>query len=411
MLPSAWTLSKTAVLVFSAILSLSNSPAWATSAKTTAESDQLIHIATFDSGFGGYLTAKAIESKSRALSDQYRAQFKIVHFGDTKHLPYGEKTPEQIAHFASAGILTAFKQGAQTVFMACNTASTAFDQIKEILEAKRPGSSHHVVSIISTSVGELKKQIDQRLAHQSEVSIGIFATPGTVRMQAYPLALAQAYEVPFQDGQLESHLQPRWYVKNKNPALTVTYTNKISLPDGKTILVYQMGPANWVELIEHGASPETKKQIVQRDVELFKKRFSPDAPFDVVGEFCTHYPIFDPLIRKYFSQLELGSPKTSYIKQGPLMAQIFDDMMKSKLAGKKRGSPLSSKRAADRPQWRERTGDKGIGESCVSRGSPASRSTRGFHGELTVQMLYPHFTEEMLISKAHCIACSRASGV
>ena len=49
-------------------------------------------IGIFDSGIGGLTVAHALK--------QELPFEKIIYFGDTKHLPYGEKSTEAIQHFS-----------------------------------------------------------------------------------------------------------------------------------------------------------------------------------------------------------------------------------------------------------------------------------------------------------------------
>ena len=49
-------------------------------------------IGIFDSGIGGLTIAHAIKQK---LPNE-----NIIYFGDTKHLPYGEKSNEAIKHYS-----------------------------------------------------------------------------------------------------------------------------------------------------------------------------------------------------------------------------------------------------------------------------------------------------------------------
>src|SRR5665647_1226735 len=154
---------------------------------------RLIKVATFDSGFGGYFTAKEIEREGRAMVKTHEMQLTVTHYGDTANAPYGEKTPEQIAAFTAKGISRAFADGAEEVFIACNTASTQFEAVKKLLNQEKPGLGEKIVSIIDSSVTEMKRLIDQRLKVKSVVQVGILATPATVTAMAYPRALAQAY--------------------------------------------------------------------------------------------------------------------------------------------------------------------------------------------------------------------------
>ena len=155
-----------------------------------------LRVATFDSGFGGYLTAKSIEVTAASLLQHYDTTITIRHYGDTKNLPYGEKTPGQIATLGSAGVLRAFEQGADMVFIACNTASTQYDRIRQAVDAAYPGQVKPVVSIIDASATEAKRLLDLSLAQRSTATFLIMATPATVRAMVYPRQLARLYAAP-----------------------------------------------------------------------------------------------------------------------------------------------------------------------------------------------------------------------
>jgi glutamate racemase len=53
-------------------------------------------IGIFDSGRGGYYTMESM----RKLLPQYDYLF----YGDTAHMPYGDKTPEQIREYTFSGL-------------------------------------------------------------------------------------------------------------------------------------------------------------------------------------------------------------------------------------------------------------------------------------------------------------------
>ena len=44
-------------------------------------------------------------------------------YGDTAHMPYGDKTPEQIREYTFAGLKYLFDHGCKIVIIACNTAA------------------------------------------------------------------------------------------------------------------------------------------------------------------------------------------------------------------------------------------------------------------------------------------------
>jgi glutamate racemase len=50
-------------------------------------------------------------------------QYDYLFFGDTEHMPYGEKTPHQIEQYTFQALEWLFDHGCQIVIIACNTAS------------------------------------------------------------------------------------------------------------------------------------------------------------------------------------------------------------------------------------------------------------------------------------------------
>lgn len=82
-------------------------------------------IGIFDSGVGGLTVAHAVKSVLPGES--------IVYFGDTAHLPYGDKSAESIKFYSEK--ITQFlleEHNAKAVLIACNSASaSAFDSLRK----------------------------------------------------------------------------------------------------------------------------------------------------------------------------------------------------------------------------------------------------------------------------------------
>ncbi|MEZ4200756.1 MAG: glutamate racemase [Candidatus Paceibacterota bacterium] len=72
-------------------------------------------IGFFDSGLGGLTILQA--------TAQLLPEYDYVFFGDTKNLPYGDKTEEEIYQFSERAIADLFERGCTLVVIACNTAS------------------------------------------------------------------------------------------------------------------------------------------------------------------------------------------------------------------------------------------------------------------------------------------------
>ena len=159
-------------------------------------------IGIFDSGLGGLTVAAAIR---QALPSE-----RLLYFGDTTHIPYGDRSLREVRSF-SAGIVRALMaKGCKMIVIACNTASAA--ALKELREAYprfpfigmepavKPAaerSRSQVVGVIATRAtfqGELFASVVERFAQGVRVveqpcpglvqaiEAGDLDTPGTERM-------------------------------------------------------------------------------------------------------------------------------------------------------------------------------------------------------------------------------------
>jgi glutamate racemase len=81
-------------------------------------------IGIFDSGVGGLTVAHAIKQILPGES--------LIYFGDTAHLPYGDKSAESIRYYSHRITQFLLEHDAKVVLVACNSASaSAFDYLKE----------------------------------------------------------------------------------------------------------------------------------------------------------------------------------------------------------------------------------------------------------------------------------------
>jgi glutamate racemase len=81
-------------------------------------------IGIFDSGVGGLTVAHAIKQILPGES--------LVYFGDTAHLPYGDKSAESIRYYSRKITEFLLNHNSKVVLVACNSASaSAFDSLKQ----------------------------------------------------------------------------------------------------------------------------------------------------------------------------------------------------------------------------------------------------------------------------------------
>ena len=88
-------------------------------------------IGVFDSGIGGLTVANAIQ---KVLPNE-----SLVYFGDTAHLPYGDKSPDSIKYYAIRISQFLLKQQCKMIVIACNTASAmAYETVKDFVAMPFP---------------------------------------------------------------------------------------------------------------------------------------------------------------------------------------------------------------------------------------------------------------------------------
>jgi glutamate racemase len=86
-------------------------------------------IGIFDSGVGGLTVAHAIK--------QILPNESLIYFGDTAHLPYGDKSAESIRYYSQRITEFLLSHNSKVVLVACNSASaSAFDSLKQEFKDK-----------------------------------------------------------------------------------------------------------------------------------------------------------------------------------------------------------------------------------------------------------------------------------
>ena len=124
-----------------------------------------MRVGVFDSGLGGLTVVQAMMKQIKGAH--------IYYIADTKHAPYGEKSPQQILHYTLA-ITQYFIDHHQidALVIACNTATTV---AIATLRARYP----HLI-IIGTEPG-LKPAIETT----QRGKVGVLATPATLQSEKY----------------------------------------------------------------------------------------------------------------------------------------------------------------------------------------------------------------------------------
>jgi glutamate racemase len=128
-------------------------------------------IGIFDSGIGGLTVANAIVKQLPNES--------IIYFGDTAHLPYGDKSTSAIQSYSLKITRLLLQQRCKLILIACNSASAAsYELIREYA-----GTKAIVIDVIDPLVRYLHK-------HYSDKHVGLIATRQTVNSNVYGKKIA-----------------------------------------------------------------------------------------------------------------------------------------------------------------------------------------------------------------------------
>jgi glutamate racemase len=233
-------------------------------------------IGIFDSGLGGLIIAKAIQ---KAMPE-----YDYVYLGDTKRVPYGNRSHEAVFEFTRQGVDYLFrKENCVIVIIACNTASAR--------ALRRLQKEYLPLPNLPLRRGRSKEGVFQRkilgvLIPAAEEAakfkrIGVLGTLGTVSSLTFPKE-----------------------IKKLN----------------KKAIIFQNSAPMLVPLAEEG---ETKNALP-----FIKKYLQPFAnkKLDALVLGCTHYPIFKREIKKL---LPLGHSPTGEAKNVRIISQ--DEIVPKKL--------------------------------------------------------------------------------
>ncbi len=205
-------------------------------------------IGFFDSGVGGL----SVYSKFRkALPNE-----NTLYFGDLAHLPYGNKSFDELVGYAR-NILNFYKNlEVKAVVIACNTSSA---QAYEIVKNEYDFKIYPIIQSCAKVISEMKLS-----------KIGVFATLATVKSLAYTREIQK-------------------------------FNSKIS--------VMEIACPDWVEIVEGGllGSKISFKSVKKHLDEMMQ--FNPDKI--ILG--CTHYPYLLGDLTKFYPKDKFIDPSGIFV--------------------------------------------------------------------------------------------------
>lgn len=123
-------------------------------------------IGVFDSGIGGLTVANAIKKN---LPNE-----KIIYFGDTQHLPYGNKSSKKINYFSNRIVEFLISKKCKAIVIACNTVSAL--AIESII--KKADNQCLIFNVIDPVIRHV-------VDNKSIKNLGIIGTTATIASNIY----------------------------------------------------------------------------------------------------------------------------------------------------------------------------------------------------------------------------------
>lgn len=201
-------------------------------------------IGFFDSGIGGLTVVQAV---TKLLPNE-----NIVYFGDTAHLPYGDKSTAAIQSYSVKICDVLLQQNCKIILIACHSASAAaYDLVKAYV-----GSKAIVVNVIDPTIDYLKQTYSNK-------TIGLIGTKKTI--------------------------------------LSGVYNQKIT-ELGKNITLKSLATPLLAHMIEEGFYDNSISENIIANYLISNELQNIEAL--ILG--CTHYPLIKSQIKKYYqSKVEI----------------------------------------------------------------------------------------------------------
>jgi len=196
-------------------------------------------IGIFDSGVGGLTVAHAIK--------QILPNEKMIYFGDTAHLPYGDKSSESIKHYSTQITQFLLEKNCKVILIACNSASAAaYNTLKDHTKDK------------AILINVIDPVIDHIVENNRKKKVGVIGTKATINSGTYEIEI----------------------IKRK-----------------AGIHVASLATPLFVPMIEEGFIYDDISNAIIRT--YLSKPILNDINTLILG--CTHYPIIKNQIRKFYN--------------------------------------------------------------------------------------------------------------
>jgi glutamate racemase len=236
-------------------------------------------IGVFDSGLGGLTVLRALVQRFP------REQF--LYLGDQAHVPYGNRSSEQVVELTRAAIEQLFRAGCGLVVLGCNTATAvAARTLQQQWLPQSEWKGRNILGIVAPTVEAATQTAwavttPQYPQKYNTDLIVVFGTTRTIRSNVY--------------------------------------VEEISKRCPKVTVVQQIC-AELAGAIEDAAPPATLDALVQAGVEAALGQRGGTPPHRAILG-CTHFPLVEDLFRKHLPSF------TRILSQPEIVADSLEDYL------------------------------------------------------------------------------------
>lgn len=237
-------------------------------------------IGVFDSGLGGLTVLRELVARFP------RADF--VYLADHAHVPYGNRSSEEIVEFTRTCVNDLFERGAKLALLGCNTATAV--ALRRLQQEWLPGSqwagTHNVLGIVAPTV-EAATQTPwavtspQYPQKYNTDTIAVFGTTRTIQSDVFPEE-----------------------IRKRCPRVTVV----------------QQICSELAGAIENEASEDVIEGLVAKGAKSALAAHSGNPPHRAILG-CTHFPLVEHLFRRHLP------PFTRILSQPEVVADSFEDYL------------------------------------------------------------------------------------
>ncbi len=234
-------------------------------------------IGIFDSGHGGLTIVRALVERFPHIP--------FVYLGDHAHVPYGDRTSDEIVSLTRHGVDALFRHGCKLVLLGCNTATcVAARTLQQHWLPVSGWQGHNVLGIVAPTVeaatqtpwAVTEPQYPQKY---NTDTVAVFGTTRTIASHAYPEE-----------------------IRKRCPKVTVV----------------QQTCSELAGAIERAAPEAELDALVERGVAALLAQTGGSPPHRAILG-CTHYPLVEHLFRRHLP------PFTRLLSQPGIVADSLED--------------------------------------------------------------------------------------